>query len=236
MAEQTTFYFAGNAGTLHPINARAIDATRKLRDAAIDLKDRAASGGYENPDVAAFWKLVENAPSILFIRPDELSKRAGLGANYFASMVKEKRYPKLHNFLKAISAVIAVADNRLAEVEPSSQLVRVGWIANPLATDTYRAEALQNRLVDLVRELKSSNALSDIPELDAYWRKTLISLLETTIQVLRAPLAEPSLFQRTVTGLRGFAKEAAKTASKQFVGGLAEKAAKELSELWTKAG
>jgi hypothetical protein len=236
VAEQATFYFAGSGGALFPISPGSIEAAKQLRDSAIALRDRVSTGGYENPDVADFWKILEAAPSVLLAKPEVLSAKAGLGPAYFVSVVKERRYPKLHNFLKAISAVIDLADQRLSEMEPSSQIVRVGWKPNPLASSPARADQLQRQLVDLVRSLKASNALSDVPELDAYWRKTLIALLETVIAVLKAPLAEPSLLKRAVTGLRGFAKGAAGTAGKEFVGQLAEDAAHNLGDLLSEIG
>jgi hypothetical protein len=46
----------------------------------------------------------------------ELGARAGLGNGFFSSVARDHRRPKLTNFLKALTAIIDVADERLRNV------------------------------------------------------------------------------------------------------------------------
>jgi hypothetical protein len=61
--------------------------------------------------------MAEVASSTLHIANPELAERAGLGANFFTTIVRDKRNPKFQNFFRALTVLIEVADERLADVE-----------------------------------------------------------------------------------------------------------------------
>jgi len=91
-----------------------IDDVRQLQEAAIDLRLRVSHGSCGEDELNRFWALVGNAGIVLLVSNPELSVRAGLGENFFASVVRDHRQPKLANFLRALGAIIEVADERLA--------------------------------------------------------------------------------------------------------------------------
>src|SRR5206468_766212 len=64
-----------------------------------------------------FWKLMETAGRSLYIANSELADRAGLGTDYFVSVARDRRRPKIANFLKALTAIIDVSNERLSDVE-----------------------------------------------------------------------------------------------------------------------
>ncbi len=234
MSDQTEL-FGGLASRFRADATKAVDAARKLRRDAKALRDEVSGGGYDQTDLAKFWSIIGSSARTLQISPRELSERAGLGPVYFQSVTKEHRSPKLHNFLRALSSVIETADERLSEIDGEKETSDVEWRSNPLHFDEPRLETLQRELRDLIRHIKASNSLSDIPELDDEWRKTLISLLETVIQVLKAPLIEPSILRRTSKMLMSFSAKVGGDARAAFVGALAGTAATALTQIVTSA-
>ena len=191
------------------------------------LRSRVSKGVYDDNDLEEFWVLVDSAGLNLRASNPELSERSGLGSRFFSSVVKDRRRPKLSNMQKALTGIIEIANERLADVDRTGMKSGpdVGWIENPLRQDNIMAEQIQNDLKLLIEQLKSSNVLSQIEEIDEHYRKSLINLLETTISVLRAPLIERSLIANTGESLRNLAAKVGDQASAGFVGGLAGAAA-----------
>jgi hypothetical protein len=97
--------------------AEGADEIRQLRDAAADLRSRVSQGSYGDSQLQVFWALTKSAGIILKISNPELGMRAGLGDGFFMSVSRERRRPKLVNFLKALTTIVEVADERLAAIE-----------------------------------------------------------------------------------------------------------------------
>jgi len=89
---------------------------QRLRRAAADLRSKVSQGSYGDAELQSFWELTQSAGLILRISNPELGARAGLGDDFFMSVSRDQRRPKLANFLKALSAIIEVADERLAVI------------------------------------------------------------------------------------------------------------------------
>lgn len=85
-----------------------------------------SSGSYGDRELKIFWKLAESAGLDLSISNPELGIRAGLGEKYFSSVVRDRRRPKLENFLRALTAIIEVADERLMDIDKTHTLSTVG--------------------------------------------------------------------------------------------------------------
>lgn len=99
--------------------ADEIAEVRRLRSAAVDLRTRVSQGRYGDEELRDFWGLINSAGMTMWVSNPELGKRAGLGENYFASVVRDRRRPKLANFLKATTAIVEVADELLRDVDGS---------------------------------------------------------------------------------------------------------------------
>ncbi len=84
---------------------------------AADLRTEVSQGSYEDQQLQQFWMLTQSAGPILKISNPELGMRAGLGDGFFMSVSRDHRRPKLANFLKALTTVVEVADERLATIE-----------------------------------------------------------------------------------------------------------------------
>ena len=96
---------------------------RQLRMAAADLRSKASQGSYGDLQLQLFWKITESAGPTLKISNPELSMRAGLGEGFFLSVSRDRRRPKLVNFLKALTTIVEVADERLAAIEGAGDSV-----------------------------------------------------------------------------------------------------------------
>jgi hypothetical protein len=108
-------------GYLNPIRERGLvqraDEILQLRITAADLRSKVSQGSYADLELQLFWKLTESAGPTLHISNPELSMRAGLGDGFFLSVSRDRRRPKLVNFLKALTTIVEVADERLAAIE-----------------------------------------------------------------------------------------------------------------------
>jgi hypothetical protein len=86
---------------------------KQLRDTAADLRSRVSKGSYDDEDLRQFWRLTEAAGTILRISNPDLGKIVGLGDGYFSSVSKDRRRPKFAHLLRALTAIVEVADERL---------------------------------------------------------------------------------------------------------------------------
>lgn len=140
------------------------DDIRQLRTAAAELRSKVSQGSYGDEQLELFWELTRTAGPTLKISNPELSMRAGLGDGFFMSVSRDHRRPKLVNFLKALTTIVEVADERLAAIK------RVGPAsdrASPLKDNgrDWRSEEGRDDLLALVRSL-SRMALDEIRKLD----------------------------------------------------------------------
>lgn len=213
---------------IRPDQKEHIAAATEVRLRCIKLRERVAQGSYAEDDLSEFWKLASDAPFILRSSTAQLSEKAELGSSFLSSVVRDGRRPKLANMLKALTAIIETADDRLADVDRKLSDDQVGWVTNPHPPGSRHIDRLQQDLFELVRQLKTSNSLSDVPEIDTHLRVSLIALLETTIAMLRTPLIERGLVARTGTALKEVSVKIASDSSAGFFGGLAGAAALQL--------
>jgi hypothetical protein len=88
-----------------------------IREDARALRSRVSHGSYGDDELGQFWGLCERAGLALWASSSELGDRAGLGSDFFSSVVRDRRRPKLTNFLKALTAIVEIADERLYEVD-----------------------------------------------------------------------------------------------------------------------
>jgi hypothetical protein len=102
---------------LRPDQKIEVSRAKELRGAAIELRSRISHGSYGDEELDQFWEMAGNVGLYLSISNPEIAERAGLGANFFSSVVRDRRRPKLANFLKALTAMIDVADERLFDIE-----------------------------------------------------------------------------------------------------------------------
>src|SRR5690242_28860 len=97
---------------LHPEQAEQIQSVQAFRDAARMLQSRVSKGSYGDADVEAFWRLAQDANLTLRIANSEIAERAGLGLNFFSTVVPNQRRPKISNFLRSLDTFIEIADER----------------------------------------------------------------------------------------------------------------------------
>jgi hypothetical protein len=91
---------------------------QQIRAAARELRDRVSRyGRYDDDDLAQFWHLVSTAGRDLGVANSHLGETGGLTPQFFASMARERRRPKLYNFLRALTAIVDTANERLTEVD-----------------------------------------------------------------------------------------------------------------------
>jgi hypothetical protein len=139
--------------------AKQIALVRALRAEVADLRSKVSVGSYGDDEVKRLWKLAETASLDLHIANPELAERAGLGANFFTTIVRDKRRPKLQNFLRALNVLFDVANERLANVD-NDEIVDVSVkIAQRIRQD-------RSDLLELAQSL-SKLALDEIDRIDA---------------------------------------------------------------------
>ncbi len=139
------------------------DEIRQLRTVAADLRSKVSHGSYGDSELQLFWRLTQSAGLTLKLSNPELSARAGLGHGFFMSVSRDRRSPKLVNFLKALTTIIEVADERLAAIERAAPVSD----RRPLRGGGRHAEMEENRddLLTLARAL-SRMALDEIRKID----------------------------------------------------------------------
>ncbi|KJC43945.1 hypothetical protein UP09_16490 [Bradyrhizobium sp. LTSP885] len=127
------------------------------------MRIRVSAGSYGDDERERFYKLANSASDVLNISNPELAQRAELGDAFFATLIRDRRYPKLENFLRALTAMIEVANERLFDVD-----------RNPAAPNTLQVSAkitqrIQQDRQDLLVLSKSlaQMALNEIDRLDA---------------------------------------------------------------------
>jgi hypothetical protein len=135
----------------HRNQTREVAAVRRLRKEATDLRSRISHGSYELGEAERFWRLAENASSVLDIANSELAERAGLGDSFFTTLVRDRRRPKLANFLRALTALIDVADERLFDIDHSSGFPSASFPSNPAIS--LRIKEDHAELLSLARSL-----------------------------------------------------------------------------------
>ncbi|MBY5408397.1 hypothetical protein HFO98_07885 [Rhizobium leguminosarum] len=93
-----------------------IEEARSLRERAVALRASVAKGSYTQGELEAFRSIISSAGVVLMVSNIELAEHAGVGRGYIGDVVNKGGRPKLTNFLSCLSAVIAVADQRLGRI------------------------------------------------------------------------------------------------------------------------
>lgn len=101
----------------HPSQSEQIAKVRLFREEAPDLRSRVATGYYDIQEAMQFWNMASRAGPPLHIANSEPAERAGLGLNFFTTVVRDRRRPKISNFLRALTTIIEIADERLFDVD-----------------------------------------------------------------------------------------------------------------------
>jgi hypothetical protein len=130
-----------HATRLRRDQTKEIAAVQKLRAEAIDLRARVSHGSYGAEETKRLWSLAGSANTVLHIANSELAERVGLGSNFFTTLVRDKRTPKLQNFLRALTVMLEVADERLEGVDNDPDTAR--GIATSSRIRRDHAELLQ---------------------------------------------------------------------------------------------
>jgi hypothetical protein len=130
---------------------------RKLRQEASDLRSLVSEGTYGNDELTTFYRLTEKAGIVLEMSNPELAGRVGLGSSFFSSVSRDGRRPKLTNFLRALTAIIDVANERLfdidnAKVAPSGSLPEKPAGNARIFEDHVELLALSTSLSQMARE------------------------------------------------------------------------------------
>lgn len=148
---------------LHPTQLHGVAKVKALRLEATDLKTQVSAGTYGDTELERFYQLAKNAKVTLQVSNPELAQRAGLGDNFFSALIRDRRYPKLENCLRALTTIIEVADERLYEIDDA-----------PTSSDTvHGVEKIRQRIKQdsahllIVALSLSQMALAEIERLDA---------------------------------------------------------------------
>jgi hypothetical protein len=148
---------------LRPEQKREIDQAKRMRAEATALRTRVSQGSYATPELQQFWALANSAGVTLFVSNPELAVRAGLGDNFFTTVYRDRRHPKLTNFLRALTAIIEVADERLYDIDR----IHDTSVHSSLSLDTIKLRLEQDyvELLALSQSLRRI-ALAEIEKLD----------------------------------------------------------------------
>lgn len=92
----------------------------ELRREAESIKAIVSRGYYGPNEAKRFWAIAKNASFILDIANPELAQRAGLGSGFFTTVVRDKRNPKLQNFLAALGVIVELSNDRLRDVDAAT--------------------------------------------------------------------------------------------------------------------
>jgi hypothetical protein len=148
---------------LHPHQLHLVAKAKALRSEANALRSQVSAGSYGDPERERFYKLAQNAGLILRISNPELAERAGLGSTFFSTLIRDRRYPKLANFLRALTAIIDVADERLSDIDREAA---TSGVLPGSAKISQRILQDRQQLLTLAQSL-SQLAWEEIDKLDA---------------------------------------------------------------------
>src|ERR1700704_6487325 len=84
---------------LHPDQLHGVAKVKALRSEARDLRTQVSAGAHGDAERERLYQLAKNAGGTLQVSKHELAQRAGLGDNFFLTLIRDRRYPKLENFL-----------------------------------------------------------------------------------------------------------------------------------------
>jgi hypothetical protein len=203
---------------------QSIETAQLIRSHVNQLLFVLEHGSWDDSNYEEFWSLCRNAGINLSCSNPQLSERAGLAKSFFTTVAGSRVRAKPDTIRKALKALVAVADERLYDVDLEKQknaATSLQWQLNPHLKNTDVIERTQDLLLQLVEQLKHSNSLHEIAEIDNHFRRSTIELLETVIALLKAPLVERTLFERTANTLKSLTIKVSDHASAGFVGGLA---------------
>ncbi len=140
---------------LQPDQQAEVDAAISIRAEALALRSKASRGAYGPDDLERFWRLIEETQAGLTASNSELAERAGLGKDFFSTVARNQRRPKLPNFLRAVTAIVDTATEHLQDIE-----------SNGSRTDEPIGELAPSKLVLLANSL-ALLARNEIKRLDA---------------------------------------------------------------------
>jgi hypothetical protein len=149
---------------LHPGQLHLVAKVKAFREEATDLRTKVSAGTYGDTERDRFYQLVDSLKVILHASKTELAERAGLGDSFFSTLLRDKRYPKLANFLRALTAMIEVADERLYDIDRDPT---ASGALPTLAKISQRIRQDRPDLLILALSL-SQMALDEIEKLDAH--------------------------------------------------------------------
>ena len=146
---------------LLPGQYHMVTKVNSLRSEASELRAHISEGRCGARELESFLNVTRRAPGILRVSSAELGERSQLGEGFFPILRTEK--PKLENILRALTAIIKLADERLYDIDRDR--IALGTISS--ATKIERR--IQQDHADLLRLARSLSqlALDEIEVLDA---------------------------------------------------------------------
>ncbi|MDO9297210.1 hypothetical protein [Bradyrhizobium sp.] len=128
-----------------------IAAIRELRERAINLRRDVSEGSYGYDELTRFYELIKDSESTLEMANSKLSERAGLGSGFFATVARNGRSPKLQNFLRALTSIIEVSNERLVHVDARANSTN-SVVVSRIKRDRVQLLSLAQSLHVLARE------------------------------------------------------------------------------------
>lgn len=202
----------------------SIERAQLIRSHVNQLLFVLENGSWDVSNYDEFWSLCKNAGVNLSASNPQLSERAGLAKSFFTTVASSRVRAKPDTIRKALKALLSIADERLYDVDLEKQkdtATSLQWQLNPHQKNIDIIESTQDLLLRLIEQLKHSNSLHEIPEIDNHFRRSTTELLETVVALLKAPLIERTLFERTAIALKSLTVKVGDHTSAGFFGGLA---------------
>ncbi|HRO03821.1 MAG TPA: hypothetical protein PLS69_09495, partial [Terricaulis sp.] len=158
-------------------------------------------------------EIVKRAPSILGESAAQLEDLAGLAPKRFDYWIRYGSRPSRASAIATLSAIIETANERLIDAERA----HIGrWVDTPYTLDSARD--LQQALTEIIEFVRTSNSLSQVPELEEENRRHLISLCRTVIGLLEGPKVELGLLEQCAKALKKIAPVVVSAAVSAAVG------------------
>lgn len=136
---------------IHFEQLHIVRKTKELRARTTELSSRIAKGHYTDADLEELYVLADTAPAILNITRQELAEFAGLGHNFFPTLLRDRRRPKLENFLRALVTITELASERLREVDAAEE-ASTKDASLRISTDYAELLLLASSLAQLAKE------------------------------------------------------------------------------------
>jgi hypothetical protein len=204
---------------------------------ALTLLEKAPKDGFDENDCKKLGRIARDVRVFLGYKSiARMASDLGVSAKVLSDRMKHPIFPpSLFNYQRTLSGLVSLIDKTLFDGDHDAKTPISGaiieWRTVPSSL-REKASLLSELFTDIVRQVRAINDISTLSDgFDQADKNYVISLLETTLALLKAPMVEIGLLKRTATWLKRFSANAGEKAALTALGAVAGEGAHQLLNL-----